>query len=100
MTTSLTLESVHFTVEADQSASFLAKRDAMIACVRELDGFVRGELIEMQDGTWLDLVLWTSPEAAAAVAATFGDHAPIADWAQHIGAIVTMAHGTVVHASH
>ena len=64
-----TLEHVTFRlVPGTEPGRFLALAQATEAVVRRQPGFVARWLSAGDDGTWHDLVLWASPEAAQAAA--------------------------------
>jgi hypothetical protein len=58
---------VHTRLKDDARDEMLASRPGFLAAMRShLPGLVDATLIELEDGTWLDIVRWDSPEAALA----------------------------------
>ena len=53
-------------------AQVLAAADALQRDVEHLDGYVARRLLKTDDGTWVDIVRWTSMEAAHAAAQRVG----------------------------
>jgi hypothetical protein len=63
---SLYYQLVHSRLKDDAKDEMLASRPAFLAAVRShLPGLIDATLIELDDGTWIDIVSWDSPEAAA-----------------------------------
>jgi heme-degrading monooxygenase HmoA len=65
MNTSPTIEIVMFKLKPDaDEAAFLAASDAVLQDLRAASGFMRRELLQNDDGQWIDLVYWNSLEEA------------------------------------
>ena len=63
------LEIVTFTMKPGVTdAQVLAAADALQRDVEHLHGYVARRLLKTDDGTWVDMVRWTSVEAAHAAA--------------------------------
>lgn len=85
-----------FTVSDDKVDRFLAKRKAMVAAaLAQLPGLARIELARLDDGTWVDVVLWTD-RASSEHGLEHGPNIPaIADWLAEIDDDVEMIYGTI-----
>src|SRR5690606_15146150 len=98
--TSTALEFVKMGVAPEKEAAFLRDRPAAIEApqsafpgLREARVF-RGE----EPGVGYAILFWASIVAAKAAAATPAARPAAAAWFAHIGALITMEHGTLAHA--
>lgn len=67
------VELVMFTVRPGEEEEFVAERPAMLAAMRSrFTGLEHAYLARRDDGSWLDIVIWTSREEAEAAAAGMG----------------------------
>lgn len=94
-----TYEYVRFTLHADRREAFLAERPAAIAAVRAaFPGLLQARLVEHDDGSWSDHVLWRSREEAERAAAEFTQLPAVRQWVSHIDQVREISHGVVRHA--
>ncbi|MDQ3640619.1 MAG: hypothetical protein M3450_03840 [Actinomycetota bacterium] len=72
----------------------LRLRPRMIAAVRErFPELIDARLVRLDDGSWLDLVEWSSREAAERAAASMSEIPEAAAMAELIQEIVSFEHG-------
>lgn len=90
------MELGRFKVKTGRLDAFLAKRKTMVeAAIRELPGLRRIELVKLDDGTWVDLVLWDD-RASSEHALEHGPDIPaIGAWLNEIEADVEMIYGDI-----
>ncbi|MGW7642934.1 hypothetical protein [Streptomyces bobili] len=94
---SATIEYVRF--DADDPAALTAHREQLVALLRERygDGFQGAHLAQFEDGTVMDLIIWSS----AAVAERAAEEMPADPRAQgffsRIGTVHEMRHAQVLH---
>jgi len=92
----MVMELARFKVDPASEQDFLAARPAMVKAVTEhVPGLESIALVRLADGTWLDVVTWSSREAAergAALATALHD-ARI--WLDHIDEDLSMDLGEV-----
>jgi hypothetical protein len=95
--TTMIMELARFTVDPQSEQAFLAARPAMVEAVtRHVPGLESISLVRLADGSWLDVVTWTSREAAergATLAAALHD-AKV--WLDHIDEDLSMDLGEIV----
>lgn len=92
------LEVVRFTVKEAERDAFLAEREGAITALRDqFPGLLSAVLAEYEDGSWLDVLTWASPEEAEAAATAVESVEPLARWAGHIDEVVEFVHPTVRH---
>lgn len=98
--TSTALEFVKMTVAPENEAAFLRDRPAAIEALQSaFPGLREARLFRGEEpGVWYDILFWDSIEAAKAAAASAADLPAAAAWFAHIGALITMEHGTLAHA--
>lgn len=87
------LEMVRFVLKDGHEEAFLQGRPAMLDALRRNfpaagDAF----LGKLGDGTWVDVVVWESRDAAEAAAKEVSEHAEIAAWFANIDVVVSMDH--------
>lgn len=94
----LTFELAHFVVREGDEEALLAERPAMVRALREaFPDALAAWLTREDDGSWLDIVLWRSREAAEE-AARHIDQAPEAKhWFRHIAESKGLRHVEVAH---
>jgi hypothetical protein len=64
------LRLAHFKVDPDDAEELLARRNALVAAVRQaFPGLVEARLAKLDDGTWLDAWCWDSRTSAQAAIA-------------------------------
>ena len=60
-----TIEMVRFTVSPGAEEALISERPAMVEAVRaEFPGMLSARLAKLDETTWLELIVWTSREAA------------------------------------
>jgi quinol monooxygenase YgiN len=89
------LELARFKVDPESQKAFLAAQPAMVEAVMELDGLDSISLVKLDDGTWLDVVIWSSRDAAESAPQLAASLPPAREWLSHITEDVSMEHGTI-----
>lgn len=90
------VELVLFTVRPEEEEEFIAERPAMLAAMRSrFPGLEQAVLARRDDGSWLDVVVWTSRAEAEAAAAGMSDVPEAARWGSHIVTVERMEHAEV-----
>jgi hypothetical protein len=94
----LTFELARFTVREGEEAPLLAERPQMIAALsRAFSGVLGAWLAKRDDGSWVDVILWSSREEAEH-AARHVDRVPEANaWFGHIAESHGLEHVEVAH---
>jgi hypothetical protein len=83
----LTFELAHFVGRNGHEQALLAERPAMVrALKRAFPDALAAWLTRQDDGSWLDIILWQSREAAEEAAHRIGEVAEARSWFSHIGA--------------
>lgn len=94
------MEIVQIRVKPESVEALLSTRDAAIAAIRELPGFVSAHLAQLEVERWVDVVLWRTRADALAAA----EHAPgipeIARHFEHIAEVAAMEHAEIRSATH
>ncbi len=87
-------EVVRSRVRAGAEEEMLRLRPRMIAAVRErFPELIDARLVQLDDGSWLDLVQWSSREAAERAAASFAEIPEAAAMGALIEEVVSFEHG-------
>src|ERR671924_1152333 len=74
-----------FTVRDADEAALLAERPAMIAALRDaFPGLLAAWLTRRDDGSWLDVILWSTRAEAEAAAEHVADVPEAKAWFRHI----------------
>lgn len=93
----MVMELARFTVDPTSEQAFLAARPAMVRAVtQQVPGLESISLVKLGDGSWIDVVTWSSREAAergARLAATLHD---AKTWLDHIDEDLSMDLGDIV----
>jgi len=90
------IELARFTVRSGEEEAFLAKRPAMLAAARaRLPGLVRIELVKLDDGEWLDIVVWKDRESAERAPQLAEGIPAFADWLSHVDQDTAMDLGVI-----
>ena len=94
----LTLELAHFDVHGGAEDALLAERPAMIRSLQKaFPDALAAWLTRQDDGSWLDLVLWQSRDAAEEAARRIHEVAEARSWFRHIAQSHGVRHVEVVH---
>ena len=93
------LEIVRLTVRPGEEEAFVQERPAGIAALRQFPGYVRAVLARLEDGSWLDLVVWESREQALEAAQRAPEVRELASWFAHIADVQWMEHAEIAHES-
>jgi hypothetical protein len=94
----LTFELATFTVREGDEASLVAERPQMIAALGQaFPGLLGAWLAKRDDGSWVDVILWQSREAAEKAARDVDDVPAAKAWFQHIGESQGLEHVEVAH---
>lgn len=75
-----------------------AAQEAGVFLARQ-PGFIRRQLAQRTDGGWIDIVEWSSLEAAQAAAAAFPTAQEVLSFMTKVAAGVRMSHGVIRVAS-
>ncbi len=87
-------EVVRSRVRAGAEEEMLRLRPRMIAAVRErFPELLDARLVQLDDGSWLDLVQWSSRQAADQAAAAFADIPEAAAMSAFVDEIISFEHG-------
>jgi L-aminopeptidase/D-esterase-like protein len=81
----LTFELAGFAIAEGAETALIAERPSMIAALeRTFPGVLAAWLTKLDDGTWLDVVLWRSREEAEEAAHRINDVPEAKRWFRHI----------------
>lgn len=85
---------VHSRLKENARDQMLRSRPGFLAAMRShLPGLVDAALIELEDGTWLDIVRWESPEAAVLGAQAHSAVPEAADMGNLIAEVIEVFQG-------
>jgi hypothetical protein len=91
-------ELAHFTVREGEEEALIAERAEMVRALRRAFPAARSAWLTRQDdGTWLDIVLWSSREAAEEAARRVDELPEARAWFRHIAESHGLRHVEVVH---
>jgi hypothetical protein len=91
---SVVYEVVRSRVRPGAEEDMLRLRPRMISAVRErFPELLDARLVQLDDGSWLDLVQWTSREAAERAAASMAEIPEAAAMGELLDEIVSFEHG-------
>jgi hypothetical protein len=94
----LTFELAHFVVRDGDEEELVAERPAMIRALRSaFPGALAAWLTRQDDGSWLDVILWQSREAAEEAARHINEVAEARSWFRHIATSHGVRHVEVIH---
>jgi hypothetical protein len=94
----VTFELAHFVVHEGHEDALLAERPAMVRALKEaFPDALAAWLTRQDDGSWLDIVLWQSREAAEEAARRIHEVAEARSWFRHIAESHGVRHVEVVH---
>ena len=89
-------EVVRSRVEPANEAAMLELRPAMVAAVRRrFPALLDARLVRMDDGTWLDVVRWSSREAADAAATQFAEIPEAREMSALVAEVLSFEHGVL-----
>lgn len=87
------LEIARFRTKPGADERLLAERPDMLEALRErFPGAGEAHLARLDDGSWIDLIVWDSREQAETAQREVFDHPEIAGWFGHIDEVVAMEH--------
>lgn len=89
------MEIVQIRVRPESAEALLSTRDAAIAAIRQLPGFLSAHLAQLEGERWVDVVLWRTREAAMAAAEQAPRVPEIARHFEHIAEVVAMEHAEI-----
>ena len=93
----LTFELAQFVVRDGAEEALLAERPAMVRALREaFPTMLAAWLTREDDGSWLDVVLWESREAAEEAARRVNEVAEARSWFGHIAESRGLRHVEIV----
>lgn len=89
-----TLEIVQFRLKADvDQQAFLATVAETQAALAQLPGYIRRDVLQSDDGIWVDMVYWQSNAEALSAAAAFATMPEMASFVQLLDQqSITMLH--------
>jgi hypothetical protein len=91
------VELARFKVDAESEAEFLAARPAMVeAVLTRVPGLREISLVRLDDGTWVDLVVWSSRGAADRGARIAGALPEARRWLGQVAEDLSMDLGDVI----
>ena len=91
---SVVYELVRSRIRPEAEEDMLRLRPRMISAVRErFPELLDARLVQLDDGSWLDLVRWSSREAAERAAASMAEIPEAAAMAELLDEIVSFEHG-------
>ena len=94
----LTFELAQFVARDGEEESLLAERPAMVRALREaFPGALAAWLTRQDDGSWLDVILWQSREAAEEAARRVDEVREARSWFRHIAESHGVRHVEVAH---
>lgn len=94
----LTFELAHFVALEGEEEALLAERPGMVRALREaFPDALAGWLTRQDDGSWLDVVLWRSREAAEEAARQIDQVPEAKQWFRHIAESKGLRHVEVAH---
>jgi hypothetical protein len=92
------LELAHFTVRDGEEETLIAERAEMLRALRRAFPAARAAwLTKQDDGSWLDVILWSSREAAEEAARRIDELPEARAWFRHIAESHGVRHVDVVH---
>lgn len=96
---STTIEYVRF--ESTDPAELAAHREELVTLLRERygSGFLGAHLARFDDGSFLDLIVWDSPETAARAAREMPGDPAAKGFFSTIGTVHEMRHAEVLHSA-
>jgi hypothetical protein len=95
----MTVEFARFTVRPGAEDRLVADRPAMLAALRaRFPDCLAAYLTREDDGTWVDVVVWRTPAAAAESARLITTIPECAAWLEHIAASDGLRHATLLDA--
>jgi hypothetical protein len=94
----VTFELAHFAVREGEEEALVAERPAMVRALQDaFPDALAAWLTRHDDGSWLDVILWRSREAAEEAAQRVDEIAEARSWFRHIAASHGLRHVEVVH---
>jgi hypothetical protein len=94
----LTFELAEFLVRDGEEDALVAERPAMVrALIEAFPAALAAWLTKQDDGSWLDVILWQSREAAEEAARRIDEVPEARSWFRHIGESRGLRHVEVVH---
>ena len=94
----LTFELAHFVVHEGNEEALISERPAMVRALQEaFPDALAAWLTRQDDGSWLDVILWRSREAADEAARRINEVAQARSWFRHIASSHGLRHVEVVH---
>jgi hypothetical protein len=92
----LTIEIARFTVNDGAEEAMLAERPAMVEAVRRAYPSHRDAyLTKLEDGSWMDVVVWGDRREALEAAEGFYEHPEIARWFRHVDELTGFEYGDI-----
>ena len=91
-------ELAHFTVRDGEEEALIAERAEMLGALRRAFPAARAAwLTKQDDGSWLDVILWSSREAAEEAARRIDELPEALAWFRHIAESHGVRHVDIVH---
>jgi hypothetical protein len=93
-----TFELAEFVVRDGEEEALLSERPTMVRALREtFPAALAAWLTRQDDGSWLDVILWQSREAAEEAARRIDQVAEARSWFRHIAESRGLRHVEVMH---
>ena len=97
----MTVEMARFTVKRGSEEELLAERPAMVAAARKhFPAHRDAYLCKLDDGTWIDIVLWSDRRQAEDAAEGFYDYPEINGWFRHVERMIGFEYADVQQISY
>ena len=94
----LTFELAQFRVREGEEDALVAERPTMVRALREaFPAALAAWLTKQDDGSWLDVILWRSREAAEDAARRVDELPEARSWFRHVAESRGLRHVDVVH---
>lgn len=90
------IEIARFRVHDGAEEKMLAERSAMVEAIRRhYPAHEDAYLTKLDDGTWMDVVLWSDRKAAEAAAVGAYDYPEVAAWFRHTAEVISFEYADV-----
>jgi hypothetical protein len=90
------IEIARFTAKPGAEPEMLAERPALVAAMRRrFPSYRHAYLAKLDDGTWMDVVVWADRAEAEAAGEEAYDYPEIAEWFRHIDEVTSFEYADV-----
>jgi hypothetical protein len=87
---------VRFRVRPARAESLLSARAGAIEALRSRPGFRAAHLVRLEQGEWLDVIVWDGAEAAAEPFQTGADLPEVVEYMDHMSEILGEERGILI----